>query len=120
MNALEEAIKLVEELESDAEGTTALMPPDTADAGGLPGSEPPIDDSVIGADTEGVTAISLLQDIKTELVQLNTALAPEEEEGKIPDESGTEDEAGDELPEEDSEVAEMGEEGAGESRVPQE
>lgn len=86
MNILE-AIKLVEEMETDELshlGSGAPPPTDMgvgSDIGGetLEPSEPPMSDSAIGADTEGESALSLLRSIKISLEQIAAAVAPVEE-----------------------------------------
>jgi len=76
---LNEAIKLVEEMEADeltaAPAATGLDDPvDSA----MEPSEPPVSDSAVGADTEEDTALGLLRQMRDFLAQLATALAPEE------------------------------------------
>lgn len=84
MSNINEAIKLVEEMEVDElDHLGSEAPP--ADMGGpevggetLEPSEPPMSDSAIGADTEGETALSLLRSMKTSLEQIAAAVAPVE------------------------------------------
>ena len=86
---LNEAIKLVEEMEADE--LTASPAAATLDEP-LEPSEPPVSDSAVGADTEEHTALGLLRQMRDFLAQLATALAPEE----IPEEA--EGEAEGEMP----------------------
>lgn len=76
MKALKEAIALVEELEKDALTAPEAPAGDFGSTAALEPSEPPVSDSAIGADTEGETALGLLQDIKGSLDRLADALAP--------------------------------------------
>jgi hypothetical protein len=107
MTNLQEAIKVVEEIEQDelAAPTEAPMmsepPVDTP-----PPSEPPVDDSAIGADTEGNVVLQLLADIKDLLTQL---VAVEDDDAELPPDEG-DDVPVDALPE----PPEGGEEDAGE------
>lgn len=89
MNPINEALKLVEEMEADemqhldsdpgADGLS-LGGADGAAPGELPDpSEPPVSDSAIGADTEGDSALGLLRSMKTSLEQIAAAVAPVEE-----------------------------------------
>ena len=90
MSNLNEAIKLVHEMEDD------LLNGGAADAAGtgpetgagafdmaepLEPSEPPVSDMAIGADTEGDTALGLLRQMKDLLTQIVTVVAPPEEMG---------------------------------------
>lgn len=86
MNAINEALKLVEEMEADELSHMDAGAPPTdmgigSDIGGdtLEMSEPPMSDSAIGADTEGDSAISLLRSMKNSLEQIASAVAPVEE-----------------------------------------
>ena len=95
---LQEAIKLVEELEDET--SQLVAEPDAMGMGGddigsavaspdLPPSEPPISDTALGSDTEGETALDLLRQMRDSLQQLSAALAPPPEEmgaGDIPPE----------------------------------
>lgn len=84
MSNINEAIKLVEEMEVDElDHLGSEAPP--ADMGGpefggdtLEPSEPPMSDSAIGADTEGETALSLLRKMSISLEQIAAAVAPVE------------------------------------------
>lgn len=96
MSNIQEAVKLVREMIDDEEdrlGSETGAPPvdldgmGPIDGGGMGGegmggelepSEPPISDTAIGADTEGVTALSLLKSIDTSLQQIAMAVAPPE------------------------------------------
>lgn len=84
MNELNEARKLISELEQDALETPEAPVGGEFDSA-LPPSEPPVSDSAIGADTEGETALGLLRGIKTDLDRLADELAPLPEPG---DEAG--------------------------------
>jgi hypothetical protein len=84
MTTLQEARKLVREMEDDALSfagpaeAPGAPPMDGADAvEPLDPMEPPISDTAIGADTEGDTALGLLRQMTDLLTQLVTALAPE-------------------------------------------
>lgn len=134
MSNINEAIKLVEEMEADelshlqAGGAPDMGVGDMggADIGGetLEPSEPPVSDTAIGADTEGDTALGLLRDMKTSLQQIAAAVAPVEElppdgmggapggapGGAIP--PGGEDEA---IPMPDEPPADLEDEGAAEA-----
>lgn len=86
MSNINEAIKLVEEMEADElSHLQSEAPPSDmgmgSDVGGetLEPSEPPISDTAIGADTEGDTALSLLRSMKNSLEQIAAAVAPVEE-----------------------------------------
>jgi len=86
MSTLNEAIKLVEEMETDELSHMDSGAPPTdmgvgSDIGGdtLEPSEPPMSDSAIGADTEGESALSLLRSMKNSLEQIAAAVAPVEE-----------------------------------------
>ncbi len=101
MNDLKQAIALVEEMEDeliDAGATApgaAEAPPDPS----LEPSEPPISDTAIGADTEGDTALGLLQQMKDLLTRIADQVAPPETEGELPPgEEGAGDLAGDMPP----------------------
>jgi hypothetical protein len=76
---LNEAIKLVEEMEADelTAAPAAAALDDPVDSAMEP-SEPPVSDSAVGADTEEDTALGLLRQMRDFLAQLATALAPEE------------------------------------------
>ena len=91
MSTLNDAIKLVEEMETDE---LALRQPEAggddfgAPEGGLDDMgtldepmEPPVSDAAIGADTEGETALGLLRQMKDLLLQIATAVAPEQMAG---------------------------------------
>ena len=85
MSDLKEAIKLVQEMEDDILGG-APSPEMPGEMGGpemgaepLEPSEPPISDTAIGADTEGETALGLLQQMKELLAQIAMAVVPPEE-----------------------------------------
>jgi hypothetical protein len=86
MTKLQEAIKIVEEVEQDelsapVGGDVAVDVP--------PPSEPPVSDDAVGADTEGNIALQLLTDIKdllSELVSLEGDEAAEEGEPDLGDE----------------------------------
>jgi hypothetical protein len=72
---LNEAIKLVEEMEADElTASPAAAPLDEP----MEPMEPPVSDSAVGADTEEDTALGLLRQMRDSLLQLATALAPEE------------------------------------------
>lgn len=83
MITLQEARKLVREMEDDAlsfAGPTEAPPTDMPGADTaepLEPMEPPISDTAIGADTESDTALGLLRQMTDLLTQLVTALAPE-------------------------------------------
>lgn len=86
MSNINEAIKLVEEMEADELSHMDSGAPPTdmgvgSDIGGdtLEMSEPPMSDSAIGADTEGESALSLLRSMKNSLEQIAAAVAPVEE-----------------------------------------
>jgi len=86
MSTINEAIKLVEEMEADELSHMDSGAPPTdmgvgSDIGGdtLEPSEPPMSDSAIGADTEGESALSLLRSMKNSLEQIAAAVAPVEE-----------------------------------------
>lgn len=86
MSNINEAIKLVEEMEADelSHMDSGAMPTDMgvgSDIGGdsLEMSEPPVSDSALGADTEGESALSLLRSMKNSLEQIAAAVAPVEE-----------------------------------------
>lgn len=87
MNPINEALKLVEEMEADelSHLDSGELPPTDmgigSDIGGdtLEMSEPPVSDSAIGADTEGDSALSLLRSMKNSLEQIAGAVAPVEE-----------------------------------------
>ena len=87
MSKINDAIKLVEELEADelqhAQTTPDApmgAPEDSLGGDTLEPSEPPVSDSAVGADTEGETALSLLRDMRNSLTQIATAVAPPETE----------------------------------------
>ncbi len=94
MTQLQEAIKLIEELHDEevkapSEIASEMAPPaaDEVDAvEAPPPSEPPVDDSAIGADTEGNIVLNLLADIRDFLAQL--VGADEGGEGELPGEEG--------------------------------
>lgn len=98
MNSLNEAQKIVEELEHDElehEGAPEEM---AADA--LPPSETPIDDEAVGADTEGNVVLTLLSDIRDLLARLVGEEAEEHEgEEGLEGEAEAEGEAVDAIPE---------------------
>ena len=102
MTTLNEAIKLIEEIEdAEVEAPSEIageMATDTMDA--PPPSEPPVDDTAIGADTEGNVVLQLLGDIKELLAQL-VGLENGEEEiaGELPPEGEEEEMAVDAIPE---------------------
>lgn len=81
MSILNEAIKLVEEVEQDEilapSEIAGEMATDTVDA--PPPSEPPVSDDAIGADTEGNVVLTLLGQIKDLLARL---VGAEEGEGE--------------------------------------
>jgi len=86
MSTINEAIKLVEEMEADELSHMDSGAPPTdmgvgSDIGGdtLEMSEPPMSDSAIGADTEGESALSLLRSMKNSLEHIAAAVAPIEE-----------------------------------------
>lgn len=91
MNAINEALKLVEDMETDElnhAGSGGPPPGMGGDMGGggeiggetLEPMEPPVSDSAIGADTEGDSALSLLRSMKMSLEQIAAAIAPPMEE----------------------------------------
>jgi hypothetical protein len=95
MTQLQEAIKLIEELHGEevkapSEIASEMAPPAADDidvaAEAPPPSEPPVDDSAIGADTQGNIVLDLLADIRDFLAQLVGA----DEEGAMPGEPGEE------------------------------
>lgn len=94
MTNLQEAIKVVEEIEQDELAAPteapAMMPDAAVDT--PPPSEPPVDDTAVGADTEGNVVLGLLTDIKNLLTQL---VAVESPEAEMPPEEGEE---GEEMP----------------------
>ena len=105
---LNEAIKLVEEMETDEVSLAQTEP--------LEPSEPPVSDSAVGADTKEDTALELLRQMRDSLQQLATVLAPQEPvegeegapegspEGAMPPEPpADEEEGGEESPEEEEE-----------------
>lgn len=131
MNAINEAIKLVEEMEAD-ELSRIEAPPAAdmglgSDIGGdtLEMSEPPISDTAMGADTEGDSALSLLRSMKNSLEQIASAVAPVEEvppgaEGGVPGPGGA---AGGDIPMPDeppSDIEGAAEEGAAEAAADEE
>lgn len=89
MNTLNDAIKLVEEMEADelALQQGGMGGGDEFGGGGAGGlddmgsldqpMEPPMSDGAIGADTEGETALGLLRQMKDLLTQIVIAVAPE-------------------------------------------
>jgi len=86
MSTINEAIKLVSEMEADElDHIDSGAPPTDMDVGSdiggdtLQPSEPPVSDSAIGADTEGDSALSLLRSMKNALEQIAAAVAPIEE-----------------------------------------
>lgn len=103
MTTLQEAQKVVQEMEDDA---LSFAGPAEAPMGGaetaepMEPMEPPISDTAIGADTEADTALGLLRQMKDLLTQLVTALAP--------DTAGMEGELGGELGAEGGMPGEMG------------
>ena len=82
MSKLNEAIKLIEEIESD-DGieTPSEIAGEMAAVDAPPPSEPPVSDDAIGADTEGNVVLQLLADIKDLLSQLVGAESGEGEFG---------------------------------------
>lgn len=122
---LTEAIRLIEEIEDDfAAGGAAPDSLDTAgsDTTGMPDdigsempSEPPIEDSAIGADTEGETALGLLKSIKNSLQQIAAELAPDAAAEMAPE---LPPEEGEELPAEEHEELETPAEEAAEETEP--
>ena len=94
MSDLKAAIKLVQEREDDILGAEGGAPPEMPSSMGDAGaelpepSEPPVSDTAIGADTEGTTALSLLQQMTSLLQQIATAVVPPEE--GMPGEEGEE------------------------------
>ena len=98
MSQLKDAIKLIEEVEADEvkaprEDAGEMAPPaaDNIDAEAPPPSEPPVEDTAIGADTEGNVVLQLLADIRKFLAML---VGAEENEGELP--PGEEEELADE------------------------
>ena len=96
MSKLNEALKLIEEIEQDQ----LEAPSEIAGGGEMgmdapPPSEPPMSDDAVGADTEGNVVLQLLADIKDLLAQL---VGAEEGEGEFgpggPGELGPEGELG--------------------------
>lgn len=86
MNQLQEAIKLIEEIEHDevrppSEIAGAMADTDMPPSDAPPPSEPPMDDTAVGADTEGNVVLQLLADIRDLLTQL---VGGEEGEGELP------------------------------------
>lgn len=120
MNKLTEAQKLVHEMADEMEefSTDAFPTGEETDVevdDTLEPMEPPIGDSAIGADTEGQTALGLLQSIATSLEKLVAEVVPEEEAAEemeeIPEEPPTDEipvdappTEGDEFEEEDEEA----------------
>jgi len=86
MIALNEALKIIEEIEHDeVEAPSAIAGEMAVDA--PPPSEPPVSDDAIGADTEGNVVLQVLSDIKDLLAQLVGPPEGEEEfgpEGEMP------------------------------------
>lgn len=88
MTALNEAYKLIQEVEdAEVESPSEIA----ADMGGPEGapdmpppSEPPVSDDAVGADTEGNVVLQLLSDIKDLLAQLVGAEEAEIEGGEMP------------------------------------
>jgi len=130
MSNINEALKLVEEMEADeldrlgSEAPPADFGGPDMDIGGetLEPSEPPVSDSAIGADTEGETALSLLRDMKTSLQQIAAAVAPVEEmppgaEGEMGMEGGG---GGGEIPMPDEPPADLEAEGEAEEEAGEE
>ena len=86
MSDLKQAIKLVQEMEDDILDRGAESPEAMGDMGDMSApeaeplepSEPPVSDAAIGADTEGDTALGLLQQMKELLTQIAMAVAPAE------------------------------------------
>jgi len=124
MSNINEAIKLVEEMEADElSHLQSEAPPSDmgmgSDVGGetLEPSEPPISDTAIGADTEGDTALSLLRSMKNSLEQIAAAVAPVEE--LPPGAEGAEGAmgAGGEIPMPDEPPADLEAEAAGEEEL---
>jgi hypothetical protein len=81
MSKLNEALKLIEEIEQDQ----LEAPSEIAGSGEMgmdapPPSEPPVSDEAVGADTEGNVVLQLLADIKDLLAQL---VGAEEGEGEL-------------------------------------
>jgi hypothetical protein len=120
MNALDESVKIIENLQfrqrraisemHDDEFDSAAPPEsgagdepldDDPNADALPPSEPPVSDTAVGADTEGQVVLGLLADIKDLLGQLVAVQAPEEIEG---DEAGEEGDENEPLEDEDGAV----------------
>jgi len=81
---IQEAIKLVEEMLDDEQGAPPTpefgASPEAMPDEELPPMEPPISDSALGADTEGDSALGILNQMRDLLQQLVTALAPPPEE----------------------------------------
>jgi len=90
---LKEAIKLVDEMADEEllhrNELGGSDDPTMGDMGGMDApsdesdflepTEPPMSDSALGADTEGETALGLLTQMKDALVQIATAVAPEQD-----------------------------------------
>lgn len=114
---LTEAIKLIEEIEDDfmpkGPGADVMGAPEDSMGGDPLGSEmpsePPIEDSALGADTEGETALGLLTQIKNLLQQLVSGSPDAEAAPELPPAEG------EELPEE----APMEEESPAEEAAPE-
>lgn len=94
MNQLNEALKLVEEVEQQEIESPREIDQATAATDLPPPSEPPMDDAAVGADTEANVVLGLLADIRDLLTQLtNPEGADLDVEGEGPGGPG-----GDELP----------------------
>lgn len=91
MSNLNEALKLVREMEDDIVSGAPTGLDMGAEMGAdqfgaeepMEPSEPPVSDSAIGADTEGETALGLLRQMTDLLQQITTAVAPPPEEGEM-------------------------------------
>jgi hypothetical protein len=85
MKNLTEALQIIEALPVDA---VDAPPPSELPPSELPPSEPPMDDTAVGADTQGNVVVGLLSDIKDLLAQLVDVDLGEEE--PLPDENADE------------------------------
>jgi hypothetical protein len=94
MTNLNEAIKVVEEIEQDelAAPTEIEGGLDSIAVDAPPPSEPPVSDDAVGADTEGNVVLQLLADIKDLLGELVAVETGEEEAEGEPGEEGEPDE----------------------------
>ena len=94
MSQLKKAIQLIEEIQDDEvksphEIASEMAPPAADDIGAEapPPSEPPVEDTAVGADTEANVVLQLLADIRRFLAML---VGEEEAEGELPGEEGVE------------------------------